>query len=75
MGDPHFGIITNPFLDYAFHTVSFAMTVTVTSEDEWSYHQDTILKVHGVQGEFHHSDRNTLTRVAPPARNPLAQPI
>jgi len=75
VGDPHFGILTNPFLDYAFHTVSFAMTVTVTSEDEWSYHQDTILEMHGVQGEFHHTDRNTLTRVAPPDRNPLAQPI
>jgi len=72
-GDPHFGIITNPFLDYAFHTVSFAMTVTVASDEEWSYHQDTILEVRGVEGAFHHTDRNTLTRVAPPIRNPMAQ--
>ena len=74
-GDPHFGIITNPFLDYAFHTMSFAMTVTVTSEDEWSYHEETILEVHGVQDAFHHTDHNTLTRTAPAGRNPLAQPI
>jgi len=74
VGDPHFGIITNPFLDYAFHTVSFTMTVSVTSDDEWSYDQDTILEVRGVKGAFHHTDRNTLTRVAPPVPNPMAQP-
>jgi hypothetical protein len=73
VGDPHFGIITNPFLDHAFHTVSFTMTVTVTSDDEWSYRQDTILEVRGVPGTFHHTDHNTLTRVAPAVPNPMAQ--
>lgn len=75
LGDPHFGIITNPFLDYGFHTVSFTMTVTVSSDDEWSYHQDTLLEVHGTSGLFHHTDRNTLTRVAAPTPNPMAQTI
>jgi len=74
-GDPHFGIITNPFLDYAFHTVAFTMTVTVTSDAEWSYHQDTTLEVRGVEGTFPHTDRNTLARVAPPVPNPMAQAI
>ncbi len=72
-GDPNFGIITNPFLDYAFHTESFTMTVTVTSDDEWSYHQDTVLDVHGGDGPFHHTDHNILTRAAPPVPNPMAQ--
>ncbi len=74
-GDPHFGIITNPFLDDAFHTVAFTMTVTVTSDEEWSYYQDTTLEVRGVEGTFPHTDRNTLTRVAPPVPNPMAQTI
>ena len=75
LGDPHFGIITNPFLNYGFRTVSFTMTVTVSSDDEWSYHQDTLLEVHGTSSPFHHTDRNTLTRQAAPTPNPMAQTI
>ena len=72
LGDPHFGIVTNPFLDYAFHTLSFDMTVTVNSPDEWSYEEDTVLEVRGTSGPFHHTDHNTLSRLAPPVPNPLA---
>ena len=72
-GDPHHGIVTNPFLDDAFHTVSFSMTVNVDSPNEWSYDQDTVLQVKGRSGQFHHTDRNTLTRVAPPLPNPLVR--
>jgi hypothetical protein len=72
-GDPHFGIVTSPFLDYAFHTVSFTMTVTVTSDDQWSYSQDSMLDVRGVGEPFHHTDHNTLRRVGPPVPNPNAQ--
>ena len=50
-----------------------APAVTVSSDDEWSYHQDTVLEVRGTSGPFHHTDRNTLTRVAPPVPNPMAQ--
>jgi hypothetical protein len=72
-GDPHFGILTSPFLDYAFHTVSFTMTVTVTSEEEWSYSQETVLEVRGTDQPFHHTDYNALRRVGPPVPNPNAQ--
>jgi hypothetical protein len=74
-GDPHAGIVTNPFLDYAFHTVSFTMTVTVASNDEWSYQQDTVLDVRGGNGPVHHTDRNTLGRVGAPVANPLAREV
>jgi hypothetical protein len=70
--DPHCGIVTSPFLDYAFRTQSFHMTVTVASPDEWSYEQDTVLEVSGRDAPFHHTDRNTLTRVGPPVPNPMA---
>ena len=72
LGDPHFGIVTSPFLDHAFHTVSFDMTVTVNSADEWRYEQDTVLDVRGAGRPFHHTDHNTLTRVGPPVPNPMA---
>jgi len=72
LGDPHFGIVTSPFLDHAFHTVSYDITVTVNSENEWSYEQDTVLEVRGTSGPFHHTDHNTLTRVGPPLPNPMA---
>jgi hypothetical protein len=73
LGDPHFGIVTNPFLDFAFHTLSFDMTVTINSPDEWSYEQDTVLEVRGNSGPFHHTDHNTLSRVGPPVPNPMAR--
>ena len=73
LGDPHFGIVTNPFLDHAFHTLSYDVTVTINSRDEWAYEQDTILEVRGTTGPFHHTDHTTLTRVGPPALNPLAR--
>ena len=73
LGDPHFGIVTSPFLDHAFHTVSFDMTVTVNAADEWSYEQTTVLDVRGTSGPFDHTDHNTLTRVGPPVLNPLAR--
>lgn len=72
-GDPHFGILTNPFLDYGFHTVSFTMTVTVETDGEWSYEEDTVLTVRGRPEPFHHTDRNRLRRVADAVLNPLAQ--
>jgi hypothetical protein len=73
-GDPHFGISTNPFLDYGFHTVSFTMTVTIEPDGGWSYEQNTVLTVRGRSEPFDHTDRNTLHRVAAPVPNPLAQP-
>jgi hypothetical protein len=73
LGDPHCGIVTSPFLDYAFHTVSYELTITVASDDEWSYKQDTVLEVKGTTGPFHHTDHNTLTRSGPTVLNPMAR--
>jgi hypothetical protein len=73
--DPHFGILSNPFLDYGYHTVSFDMHVTLAADDTWSYEQNTVLHVKGVTEPFHHTDHNRFTRVAGPTPNPLAQPI
>jgi len=73
VGDPNFGIVTSPFLNHAFHTVSFRMRVSIESDAVWSYEQDTVLRVLGSHEEFHHTDRNTLRKLGEPAPNPMAQ--
>lgn len=65
-------IVSNPFLEKAFRTDRFSMTVTVHTDGTWSYKQDTHLAVLGTERVFHHTDRNILTRVAPPTPNPTA---
>ena len=66
------GIISNAFLEYGFRTERFAMTVTTHTDGTWSYKQDTLLKVLGQDQPFHHTDRNILTRIGPPAPNPTS---
>ncbi len=67
------GICSSPFLEAAFRTDSFKMSVTINPDGTWSYFEDTVLKVRGRDEPFHHTDRNTLTRIAAPTPNPLAR--
>ena len=69
----NFGIRSAPFLDYAFRTVSFNIRVTINPDDTWSYEEDTVLLIKGKDEPFHHTDKNTLTRIAQPTPNPLAR--
>jgi hypothetical protein len=72
-GSPGNGICSSPFLEEAFRTDSFRMAVTVDPAGTWSYFEDTVLQVRGRPEPFHHTDRNTLTHIAPPTPNPLAR--
>ena len=72
LGSEVYGILSNPFLDHAFQTVSFRMRVTVDDDGTWSYEEHTALRVPGRAGLVDHVDRNTLTRVGDPKPNPLA---
>lgn len=67
------GISSAPFLEHAFRTDAFTMEVTINDDGTWSYFEDTVLAVFGRPEPFHHTDRNTLTRIAPPTPNPLAR--
>ncbi len=67
------GICSAPFLDLAFKTVEFRITVTVNPDGSWTYDEDTVLKITGRAELFHHTDRNTLTKIAEPTPNPLAR--
>ena len=71
LGSQQFGILSNPFLDRAFHTVAFRIRVTVHDDGTWSYEEHTSLQVPGREGVVDHDDRNTLTRIAVPIPNPL----
>jgi hypothetical protein len=73
VGSEVYGILSNPFLDRSFRTLSFRMHVTVNDDGTWSYEEDTVLEIPGRDAPFHHIDHNTLTRVSPPTPNPLAR--
>jgi hypothetical protein len=72
-GSTVFGICSTPFLEYAFRTDSFRIQVTCHPDGTRSYVEDTVLVVRGQAEPFHHTDRNTLTRVGEPTPNPLAR--
>jgi len=67
------GIVSNPFLEYAFRTVSYTITVSIHADGTWSYEQDTVLIIPGQAEPFHHTDRNTLRKIGEPTPNPTAQ--
>ena len=66
------GISSNPFLDDAFRTLEYRIVVTINADGTWSYEEDTVLEVRGRAEPFHHTDRNTLTRIGAPVPNPLS---
>jgi hypothetical protein len=71
-GSEVYGILSNPFLDGAFHTVSFRMRVTVNNDATWSYEEHTQMRIPDREGLVDHVDRNTLKRIGEPIPNPLA---
>ena len=74
VGSETFGILSNPFLDRAFRTLSYRIHVTIDGEGAWSYEEEGVMEIPGAAEPFHHIDRNSLIRVAPPP-NPLANPL
>ena len=67
------GIISNPFLEQAFRTDSYTITVTKHDDGTWSYVQDTVLTIPDRSEPFHHIDRNTLHKIGEPTPNPTAR--
>ena len=44
-------------------TVEYTATITL-GDDSWSYEEDSVLKMAGRDELLHHTDRNTLSKVA-----------
>jgi len=72
-GATDYGICSTTFLERAFRTDSFSIKITINSDGTWSYFEDTVMTIPGYKEPFHHTDRNTLSRVAQPTPNPLAR--
>ncbi len=72
LGSPTAGITSAPFLHENFRTLEYTITITVNDDGTITYEQDTVLQIAGRPGPFHHTDKNTLRRVAAPALNPAA---
>jgi len=72
-GTETFGICSNPFLEHAFKTVEFRIKVTLNADGTWSYDEDTVLMIRGQAEPFHHTDRNTLSKIGEATPNPLAR--
>jgi len=71
--DLSFGIRSAPFLEHAFRTSEFRMAVTINADGTWAYEEDTVLMIKGRTEPFHHTDNNTLHKLAEPTPNPLAR--
>ena len=72
VGSEVYGILSNPFLDQEFRTLSYRIQVTVHPDGRWSYEEEGVLEIPDRSEPFHHIDRNTLTRIEAPSPNPLA---
>ncbi|MDR2335975.1 MAG: heme-binding beta-barrel domain-containing protein [Burkholderiaceae bacterium] len=66
------GISSNPFLEYAFRTESYRVTVTKHADGTWSYDQTTMLVTPDRKEPFPHTDRNTLHKIGECTLNPTA---
>jgi hypothetical protein len=73
VGSEVHGILSNPFLDQSFRTLSYRIHVTVNDDGTWSYEEEGVLQIPGREGSVSHIDHNTLTRIGPPELNPLAR--
>ena len=72
-GTTAYGICSTPFLEDAFRTESFTMTVTINDDGTWSYEEDTVLMIRGQDEPFHHRDNNKLYKIGEPTPNPMAR--
>jgi len=70
-GETEYGICSATFLEQAFRTDSYRITVTFNPDGSWSYVLETMLLVRGRSQLFEHRDVNTLTKVAEPQPNPM----
>lgn len=72
-GQTEYGICSTTFLDLAFRTDKYQISVDFHEDGGWSYVLDTTLMVKGQSEPFLHRDRNRLTKIAEPDLNPWAK--
>ena len=63
IGDTNYGILENKYLTDNASTVEYTLNITI-GDNEWSYESDSVLKMAIQEDLLHHTDRNTLQKVA-----------
>lgn len=63
LGSTTWGVLENPYLAQNASTVAYEVTVEI-GDAEWSYESDTVLRMTQFEDLYHHTDANTLHRVA-----------
>jgi hypothetical protein len=64
LGSETFGICSNPYLDAEFKTIRYEVQFTVLDSQTIHYAEDTVIKIKDSVDLFHHTDENTLARIA-----------
>ena len=72
LGSETKGILSNPFLEQSFKTVSYRVHVTVQGDGTWSYAEEGALQIPG-RAELFSTPTATRSRVGAPTPNPLAR--
>lgn len=72
-GETEYGICSTSFIDLAFRTDAYQLTIDFHHDGSWSYVSDTTLIVKGRDEPFLHRDRNTLVKIGEPDLNPWAK--
>ncbi|WP_282949538.1 MULTISPECIES: heme-binding beta-barrel domain-containing protein [unclassified Sphingopyxis] len=72
-GQTEYGICSTTFLDLAFRTDSYQLTIDFHDDGSWSYVSDTMLMVKGRDEPFLHRDHNRLSKIGEPDLNPWAK--
>ena len=70
-GALNYGIASTDFLEHAFRTDSYELTVSFNPDGSWFYVSSVMLSVRGRAEPFQHLDRNTLSKIGEPTPNPL----
>jgi|JI9StandDraft_1071089.scaffolds.fasta_scaffold118266_2 hypothetical protein len=63
--DTPYRIAENTYLAARASTVRYESNITINADGSWSYDEVTTLRMVEIDGEFAHTDRNTLVRVSP----------
>ena len=63
LGSTNYGILENKYLAQNASTVEYKVDITL-GEGEWSYAEDSVLKMAIQEDLLHHTDANTLTKVS-----------
>ncbi|HET6525694.1 FABP family protein [Sphingopyxis sp.] len=72
-GQTEYGICSTSFLELAFRTDAYQLTIDFHDDGSWNYVSDTTLMVKGRDEPFLHRDRNRLVKIAEPDLNPWAK--